>query len=233
VFFVHELHEVRGKCEESFLDAVRSEWMPALAQDADTRLLYVLHHAHGTGPSYRLITITAVRDGAAWGRLAERIDGGDLAAVSQRLDEFRHEVTAKVLVPLPWSPLQQVDLDTVPATVIEHPLSLFMEDTVWPYEGDLEGYVERSGTHYAREIREGGNRLLRIEASFRTAFAAGRRREIVLWQKVVEPRGLVPLLMREVPLEYRKPGTWMHDALELRDRWESRLLRTTAWSPWS
>jgi hypothetical protein len=24
----------------------------------------------------------------------------------------------------------------------------------------------------------------------------------------------------------------MHDALDVRDKWESRLLRTTAWSPW-
>jgi hypothetical protein len=26
---------------------------------------------------------------------------------------------------------------------------------------------------------------------------------------------------------------WMHDALDLRDRWESRLLRAARWSPWS
>ena len=31
--------------------------------------------------------------------------------------------------------------------------------------------------------------------------------------------------------EYRAPGTWMHDALDVRDDWESKLLRTTAWSP--
>ena len=28
-----------------------------------------------------------------------------------------------------------------------------------------------------------------------------------------------------------RPGTWMHDALELRDQWTSRLLRTSSWSP--
>ena len=73
--------------------------------------------------------------------------------------------------------------------------------------------------------------LLEIQAGFRTAFGAGRRREIVLWQKLVEPRGLRPLLMSEVPAEFKQVGSWMHDALELRDRWESRLLRTAAWSP--
>jgi len=233
MFFVHEMHEVRGAREEDFLDALRREWIPGVAQAPDARVLYVLHHAHGTGPSYRLITITAVRDGAAWDRLALRVDRGDLEPIARRLDALRHDVTAKVLAPLPWSPLQEVDLAAVPADAeAERPLALSMEHTVWPFEDHLERYVERSATHHAREIREGGNRLLRVEAGFRTVFGAGRRREIVLWQKVVEPRGLVPLVTREVPPEYRKPGTWMHDALALRDRWESRLLRTTSWSPW-
>jgi hypothetical protein len=39
------------------------------------------------------------------------------------------------------------------------------------------------------------------------------------------------LLTREVPPELAKPGSWMRDALALRDQWQSRLLRTTRWSP--
>ena len=74
--------------------------------------------------------------------------------------------------------------------------------------------------------------ILTVDASFRTAFGSGRRREIILWQKVVRPDFLVPLLSREVPERFRQPGTWMHDALELRDQWRSRLLRTAPWSPW-
>jgi hypothetical protein len=110
-----------------------------------------------------------------------------------------------------------------------------MEDTVWPHEGRLEDYVERSGSHYLAEMKrsaESGRALLRVEAGFRTAFGSHKRREIVLWQKIVQPKGLVPLLTREVPAEYKAPGTWMHDALELRDRWQSRLLRSARWSPW-
>jgi hypothetical protein len=41
------------------------------------------------------------------------------------------------------------------------------------------------------------------------------------------------LLTREIAPEMRAPGTWMHEALELRDQWESKLLRTAAWSPFS
>lgn len=235
MLFLHEVHEVAGAREDAFEAALRDEWMPALARDGDARLLYFLHHAHGTGVSYNVVTVTAVADGAAWGRLADRVDRGDLAKLAQRLDELRHDVTAKLLVPLPWSPLQEVDLSSVSTEPAEREPAIFMQDTVWPHEGRLEEYVARSGSHYAKETERSeseGRALLQIQASFRSAFGSGRRREIVLWQKLVRPKGLRPLISMEVPEPYKAPGTWMHDALELRDRWESRLLRTARWSPW-
>ena len=235
MIFVHEVHEVVGAREEAFEATFRDEWMPALAEGDDTRLLYFLHHAHGAGVSYNVVTITAVGDGTAWEQLQRRIEGGDLAGLAQQLDGLRHDVSAKLLVPLPWSPLSEVDLAAVPCDGRRHELTLFMEDTVWPFEGRLEEYVARSGSHYLEEMRRNAESehgtLLAIQAGFRTAFGAGRRREIVLWQKLVQPRGLRPLLTSEVPEAYKRPGTWMHDALELRDRWESKLLRTAAWSP--
>ena len=46
------------------------------------------------------------------------------------------------------------------------------------------------------------------------------------------PRERLPgLFTRELPAQVKGPGTWMHDALSFRDQWESRLLRTAAWSP--
>lgn len=100
-----------------------------------------------------------------------------------------------------------------------------------PHEGRLDEYIERSGSHYAAEMdahRKADSALLEIQASYRTAFGSHRRREIVMWQKVLQPKGLVPLIAREVPEQYTRPGTWMHDALELRDHWESRLLRAAS-----
>ena len=233
MLFLHEIHEVVGTREEAFETAFRDVGIPLLAKGDEARLLYFLHHAHGTGVSYNVVTITAIRNGAAWERLSQRVHEGDLADWARGLDALRHDVTAKILVPLPWSPLKNLDLAEVPTGVREHDLGLFMEDTVVPYEGKLDAYIERSGSHYAREMkREEGRRLLSVDASFRTAFGSHRRREIVLWQKVVQPKGLAPLISREVPPEYKRTGTWMHDALELRDRWESKLLRTSSWSPW-
>jgi len=45
------------------------------------------------------------------------------------------------------------------------------------------------------------------------------------------PERLTGLFTRDLPPEVQAPGTWMHDALEVRDDWESRLLRSAAWSP--
>jgi len=236
MYWLHETHVVRGRCEDEFESIFRDEWAPRLAEGGEGRLLYFLHHAHGSGASYRVVTVTAIGDGAAWESLAERVDRGDLRDVSVRLDGLRHDVMGKMLIPLPWSPIQSIDLESVSAVGADHPPTLFMEDTVWPYEDRLEAYVERSGAHYAEEMRAQdaeGRSLLRVLASFRTAWGSHLRREIVLWQKLVRPEHLGPLLTREVPARYRAPGTWMHDALELRDQWESRLLRTARWSPWS
>jgi hypothetical protein len=230
MIWLHETHEVVGLRELEFEALYRDEWLPRLAQGDQARLLYFAHHAHGSGVSYNVVTLTAIRDGAAWEHLVQRVDRGDLAELARRTDGLRHDVTAKLLIPLPWSPVQQLDLASIPTAPQAHELSLFMEDTMWPYEGKLEDYIQGSGAHYFEEMKR-PNQLLAIQASFRTAFGSHRRREVVFWQKLLQPGGLERLLRSEIPEEMRKPGSWMHDGLQLRDRWQSRLLRTSSWSP--
>jgi hypothetical protein len=68
-------------------------------------------------------------------------------------------------------------------------------------------------------------------AAFQPAYGTGRRQEIVLWQRVADQQALLRLFTSAVPPAFKAPGTWMHDALEVRDQWTSRLLRTSSWSP--
>jgi hypothetical protein len=231
MWWLHETHAVRGEAEDAFDALLRDAYLPRVAETKGARVAYVLRHAHGTGPSYRTVTITALEDGGAYAALAA---SRGVREASERLDALRHDVEAKLLEPLPWSPLQRLDLAALPASGADHDLSLYMEDTVWPREDRLEEYVAKSGAHYAREMdghASRGHAMLQVQGGFRTVFGSGRRREIVLWQKVVDPRLVLGLLTREVPPELTRPGTWMHDALALRDQWQSRLLRTTRWSP--
>jgi hypothetical protein len=232
MLFLHELHKVKGAEEDDFESCWRDEWMPRLAEGDDARLLWYLNQAHGAGPSYTVVTITAIRDGAAWESLARRVQGGDLSESVTKQDGLRHSVDAKLLLPVPWSDMQEVDLAVVPADGATHELSLYMEDTGWP-SAPLGEYVEFWGRTYYPAImgRPPGERLLDIQASFQVAHGAGHRPEAILMQKVVDHDRLLALLAHETAPQFRQPGTFMHDALAYRDQWVSRLLRTSSWSP--
>lgn len=110
MLFMHEVHKVRGRREDDFEAAFRQGWMPTLAAGDDARLLWYADHAQGSGPSYTVVTVTAVRDGAAWERLALQVQRGDLQPWARELDDLRYDVEAKLLAPLPWSPLQEIPL---------------------------------------------------------------------------------------------------------------------------
>jgi len=231
VLFVHELHSVVGKQASAFESAFRDGWMPALAREDDARLLWYLDLAHGSGLSYRVVTVTAVRDGAAWERLAGRVSGGDLRSWARHLDRLQHRSDARVLAPLPWSP-ELPPLEEIPVEPVEHEAVLYMEDTMWPHPGRLDDYVEAAGSVYAPSLRaEGGRMQMHVDLALRTLPGAGRRPEVTLVQKLESVPRLLHLLANEPPPEVTGPGSWMDRALELRDQWRSRLLRTAAWSP--
>jgi hypothetical protein len=237
VLVVHEVHRVAGRQAEAFAALYRDGWAEELAASDDARLLWFLEQAHGTGPSYTFVSLTAVTSLPALGALHDRVRTGDLRAWQAEADALRHDAVAKVLVPTAFSPFRELDLATVPVTADSAhgpDLTLFMEDTAWPHPGRLDDYLERAGSLYVRTLEgaaEHGRNLLELVGAFTPLFGTGAQREVVLWQRVAHPELLGPLLTREVPPAYRAPGTWMHDALDVRDRWESRLLRVAPWSP--
>ncbi len=234
MLLLHEVHQVAGAQEEAFDAAYRDELLPALGQSDDTRLLWYLRLAHGSGAAYTVVTITGCRDATAWSGLAERIRSGDLQEWSSRVDAMRHRCEAKILTPVPWSPLQHIDLAAVPASGEEHELSLFMEDTAWPFPGGLQAYLQKAGTLYDHtlvESRESGHSIIELEAAFQPVYGTHTTTEVVLWQRVVNRKALIYLLANDLPPSATAPGTWMHDALAVRDQWESRILRSASWSP--
>jgi hypothetical protein len=230
---LHEVHTVVGEHAREFAHLCRDELGGGLAQDPGARLLYYFDHAAGSGPSYTVVTLTGLADGEALDRLVRRTHDGDLASLWRRLDRWRHEVVGKVLAPVEWSPMGDLDLSSVPADGADHEPSLYMEDTGWP-SAPIDDYLAFWDTSYHRflEALPPERRLLRIEACFRTAWGSGRHPEGILLQKIGNTQALKGLLSsteRYDPDEW--PGSYMHGALALRDQWESRLLRTARWSP--
>ena len=234
MLLLHEVHQVAGAREEDFDAAYRDDYMPALAKSEGSRLLWYLRLAHGSGAAYTVVSITCCRDAAAWAELAERVRSGDLAVWSAKVDVMRHVHTAKVIQPVSWSPLQDIDLASVPVTGDTHKNSLFMEDTAWPFAGGLQAYLDKAGTLYDHTLssqKEDGTGMIELEAAFQPVFGTHMTTEVILWQRVVNTKAVMWMLGHDLPPEASAPGTWLHDALEVRDRWESRLLRSAAWSP--
>jgi len=229
MLFVHEVHSVRGASEELFEQAMHG-WMGTLAKGDDARLLWYCVQAHGTGPAYKVVTITALRDGQAWEALARRVQSGDLQSWARHTDELRHRVDAKVLLPVHWSPIQDLELGDVPTDGSTHEPSLYMEDTGWP-DAALDDYIDFWESGYFEPMRRRPQSMLDIQAVFQAAFGSGRRKEAILMQRITDHRALLHLLTTEISPGLRAPGQFMHEALSYRDRWESRLLRTSAWSP--
>lgn len=235
MLLLHEVHKVAGGKEEEFEAAYRDGLMPALAKSDGSRLLWCLRVAHGSGPAYTIVTITGCKDASAWAELDERVRHGDLAEWWADVDARRHSVQAKMLTPVAWSPLQSIDFDAVPTSGEEHELSLFMEDTAWPFPGGLARYLAKASTLYAEQTltsqKKEGTGIIELEAAFQPVWGSHQSNEVILWQRIVNHKALLWMLANDLPPAATAPGTWMNDALELRDQWESRLLRSANWSP--
>ncbi len=231
MLFIHQFHQVVGKRAARFEHAYRHGWMSALAERADARLLWYFDLAHGSGLAYRVVTVTAVEDGAAWARLAERLATGDLRAWARDLDGLQHGSRGRIVAPLAWSP-SLGSLADIPVEPAEHEPSMYLEDTMWPFSGRIDDYIEAAGQLYRRTLADANAQVpMRIELAVQTVPGAGRYPEVTLLQRVASLPPLVRLLTSDLPSEVTAPGSWMQRALELRDQWQSRLLRTAVWSP--
>ncbi|MGH7859097.1 MAG: NIPSNAP family protein [Candidatus Binatia bacterium] len=226
MIFLHEIHEISGGRMPEFEDSYREGWKPLVERDGTARLLWFWQHTHGTGPSYQAVSITAVRDWAAWGEIVRRTrDEHDLRRWTASVCEVRREVTSKILVPTAWSPLQTVDLE--PSGPSRREPALHLHDTGWPFPGRLEPYVEALGSVFYPAVKTSG--MISVEACWTVAPGTGRFHEVVLLQKILDWTRFSELLTRgENP---SRRIEWMSEGLKHRDRWESKLLRTAPWSP--
>ncbi|MFI5367118.1 MAG: NIPSNAP family protein [Candidatus Binatia bacterium] len=227
MLYLHETHEVSGGKMDEFERLLREQWVPLIEAGGSAKLLWFWHHTHGTGPSYQAITISAVRDWAAWGDLVNRSRRDAAwrdwyAAVWQ----YRREVISKLLLPTAWSPLQEVDFAAAkPST--DPSLSLYLHDTGWPYTGKLDDYAAALGSIFYPATRQ--SRMISVEACWTVCPGSGRFHEVVLLQKILDWDAFSHLLTSgERPA---RPSEWMQEGLKYRDRWESKLLRPASWSP--
>ncbi len=228
MLFLHETHEVVAGEMDAFEELVRTTWRPLVEERGEARLCWFWHHTHGTGPSYQAVSIPAVRDWATWGALVER-DRSDprFRDWHRRVWKVRKDVTAKVLLPTPWSKIQTVDLAAPPAETHTDVPTMYLHDTGWPFPGKLEEYTTALGAVFDAQVHQ--TRMISIEACWTTAPGTGKHHEALILQKILDWERFAHLITHGETGQQR--GGWMVEGLKYRDRWESKLLRCARWSP--
>ena len=101
---------------------------------------------------------------------------------------------------------KHVDLEDVPTDGREHELTLYMEDTMWPFADKFRSSTSTDAARCTPKAWTIPNPLLTIEAAFQPALGSHVRREVALMQRIHDPQALLKLLQNEIPPEHRGPG---------------------------
>jgi hypothetical protein len=232
MFFVHEIHALDPAATEAFETSLRDGWVPALASDESTRLVWSARSMPPAISYPEIVTLTAVTDGAALERLGERARRGDLRDRSVELGRHRRTHTVRVMAGLEEFNPYTVDLDELPLVRTDAPTEMYIHDFVVPRLG-----MQRV---YEVQMRESFIKMLEFEAlpmmiwaGLETVAGGGRTPESLMVTHINHGRAIAELLAHGNPRVPAEPGTWMADALKLRDTWISRLVRSLPWSPTS
>lgn len=230
MLYVHEIHSLDPARADEFETALRSQWVPAIAEDDCTRLTWAVRSIPSSISSPELITLTAVTDGAAMERLGTRMRSGDLRDCAAELEPHRRGHTLRLVAPLEEFNAYEVDLDDVPLVRTEAPIEMYIHDFVIPRLGMQREYETQMRDYFMKHLE---NRPMRSWAGFETVAGGGRTPESVMVTHVNNSRALAELVVHGHPRVAAEPGTWMSDALKLRDTWICRLVRSLPWSPTS
>jgi hypothetical protein len=232
MFFVHEVHALDPSATEAFETALRDDWVPALANDDGMRVVWSARSMPPAISYPEIVTLTAVTDGAALERFGERKRGGDLRDRSAELDRRRRGHTIRVMAGLEGFNPYTVELGELPLVRSDAPSEMYIHDFVIPRLG-----MQRT---YEIQMRESFIKMLEFEAlpmmiwaGLETVAGGGRTPESLMVTHIKHARAIAELLEHDNPRVAPEPGTWMSDALKLRDTWISRLVRSLPWSPTS
>ena len=154
---------------------------------------------------------------------------GNLTDTVNRLASLRTDVATRLLKPLDYDPAQ-LRIEDIPASLSTKPAVSYMHDFVPPVIGQNRAYVDMMRDHYmALTETELSGVVLRF--SWETVWGGGPVPEMFNLSEIRSPSALLQLVGKEIPGEYKQIGSWMWDALSVRDRWTTRLVRSATWSP--
>jgi hypothetical protein len=229
LFYVHNIHSITSGKAEAYEAALRERWASAVAREPGMRLAWCARSMPGAISFPEIITLTAIADGAALERYGERVRAGDLHDDAVALAGLRDELTTRVFTPLAFNPLT-VDIDAIPTEYTDGSTEMYLHDFVPPRLGMQRAYEQAMEKVY---MSMSDNELLQIViwAGLETVAGGGPVPESLNISHVRDADAITSLLAFEAPRENKQLGSWMYDALKLRDSWTTRLVRSLPWSP--
>jgi hypothetical protein len=219
VLYVHDEYAVMGEREFDFEDAVREGYASAITDD-DTRFLRYLQSVHSSAEGYLVVMLTALRDGAALDRLAQRLRYGDLSACFTHLSGMRYQARSTLLVRADWANGPDLDLAGVPVGDTEHPAAFFREDAL---EG--QGINAALSTLASRPAQS--DDVLTLEAAFQPALDTDTAARVLY--RIADVERLTAAWGTDAAW-----GDWpgsLTSALPEGVRGSGRYLRSARWSP--
>jgi len=227
MYFVHQVHRLRRRDASGFEASVRDDLMGAIATEPGARLIWYAWTIDAAVSHLEAITMVAVEDPAALTRLSERTRSGDLASIGARLDDLRVDVQTRIAKPLRYNPLNP-SLADVPTTAADHATVGYMHDFVPPCIGQARGYEDAMSNIYMAMT---DTELLDVVLWAGLEPVAGPVPEQMNISRIQRTDAVVKLITDEFPRDIKKLGSWMFDALKVRDHWTTRLARCASWSP--
>ena len=229
MLFLHQIHQLPVGGSPLFEAQVRDRWLPAVAEVAGARLAWYGMSSAAARWSDEAITITALEDPSALDRFATELRDGDLRSLAEEVAVTRVSVETRLMSPIDYDPWPFA-FDQIPTEPQDGPQVAYMHDFVPPVRGQMRGYVDMMRERYLAlsEKELSGVVLL---ASWQTVSGGGPLPEMFNLSVIRDVDALVQLVAHEIPRELKEMGSWMWEALAVRDRWTTRLLRSATWSP--
>ena len=224
--YLHQIHDVPPGGEDEFERFARDEWLPVVNAHDGSRFAW-----YGTATSAARFANEAITIVAFDGLQA--LDAFAAAeresAVTRSLRERRNGVQTRLLRPIDYDPWTAA-ATSIPDGPREGPSVAYMHDFVPPVTGQMRGYVDMMRERYmALTDKELSGVVLRT--SWQTVSGGGPLPEMFNLSEILDVDALVALIAHEIPREYKQMGTWMWEALAVRDEWTTRLARSATWSP--
>ena len=229
MLILHQLHRLRPGADEAFETLVRDRWLPAVAAVEGCRLAWFAVPTPAARWSDEVASITRFDDAAAFERFGAAVRAGELATLAAEIRTHRTGVETRLMRPLDYDPWSSKGTE-VPAAATEGAPVAYMHDFVPPVVGQMNGYVDMMREKYMALTDQDLSGVV-LRASWQTVAGGGPLPEMFNLSEIRDVDALLNLLTFDIPREYKSMGTWMWEALAVRDQWTTRLLRSSTWSP--